>query len=93
MTMSSQGRGQAIYNYMASQAPFQKLNGAEKQALLNGLVGLYGADLAYITGNATIVPDTFNAPAGASVSTTGTAAAQSGKVTTATGLAGTGKVT
>ncbi|RYF49423.1 MAG: hypothetical protein EOO38_07940 [Cytophagaceae bacterium] len=93
MTMNAQGRGQAVYNYMAQQGAFNRLNDAEKQTLLAGLVGLYGADLNYIVGNATIVPDTFNAPAGASVSTTGSAAAQTGRTTSAVGLGGTGKVT
>lgn len=93
MSMTAQGRGQAIYNFMAADGAFSRLNEAEKSKLLQGLVGLYGADLSYITANATIVPDSFNAPAGASVATTGTAAAQSGKVTTPIGLAGTGKVT
>jgi hypothetical protein len=93
MSMTAQGRGQAIYDFMASGGAFSRLNDDEKSKLLNGLVGLYGADLSYVIGNATIVPDSFNAPAGASVATTGSAAAQSGKVTTPIGLAGTGKVT
>jgi len=93
MTMTAQGRGQAIYNFMASQGAFSKLSPQEASTLLQGLIGLYGADLSYIVGNATIVPDSFNAPAGASVSTTGGPAAQTGTVTTAIGLSGTGKVT
>lgn len=93
MPMNAQGRGQAVYDYMAKQGAFSKLNDAEKQTLLAGLVGLYGADLSYITGNATIVPSTLQNPAGQPVSTAGSAAAQSGATTAPSTLIGTGKVT
>jgi enolase len=64
------GRAQAIYNAIAAtSANFVKLNAAEQQQIMQNLVAIFGTgDLAYLTANAQINPNTFTAPAGATTS-------------------------
>lgn len=93
MSMSASGRGTAIYNQIAASANFDKLSDPEKLALKNQLIDIFGADLSYITSNATVNPGTFKAAAGATVATTGTATAQTGTVTSASpSVTGTGTI-
>lgn len=92
--MTTAGRGQAIYDKIATSANFGKMNQAEKDALRAQLILIWGdGDLTYIKANAEVLPNTFTTPSGATVATTGSAAAQTGTVTTPTALSGKGAVT
>lgn len=94
MAMSNNGRGDAIYDRIALTDNFSRLSDDEKNALRTQLRSIWGqGDLAYIKANAEVLPGTFQDPAGASVSTTGSATAQTGFVTSATAITGKGTVT
>lgn len=94
MALNGDARAQAVYTAIATADPnFGQLNSAEQNTLLSHLKSIYGADTTYLTANAVILPGSMQAPAGATVSTTGSAVAQTGATTSPVTIAGTGNLT
>ena len=93
MTMTASARAAAIVQAISQNPNYGKLSSAEKTSLLNQVQAVFGADLTYITTNATVLPTALVTPLGAAVSTAGSAVAQTGTVTSATNVTGTGTIT
>lgn len=91
--MDPQSRSQAVYAAVIAANPQSaKMTADERSQLQVALKTVFGADLSYILANAEIPGAQYQAPAGASVATTGGPAAQSGTVTSPTTITGTGKI-
>lgn len=90
--MNGNNRGDAVYAAVSAQPQFAALSDAEKTSVRNSLRNIWTADLAYVTANAQVNPNTLQDPGGAPVSTTGGPAAQTGTVTAPTAITGLGTV-
>ena len=90
MSLVGNNRAQAIYDALNTAGSLAPLSATEKTAFLNSLKTVWGADTTYLTGNAVVQPGSLAAASGIAVSTTGTAAAQTGATTAPGSLTGTG---
>jgi len=90
--MAGDDRGDAVYAVVSQTPGFAALSQAEKDSVRQQLRTLWGADLAYVEGNAQVMPNTLQNPAGQPVATTGGPAAQSGSTTAPSTLTGYGVV-
>lgn len=88
MTTSNNARTQAVYNAVSAQPGFGQLTDAEKAQVKAQLGTIFGADLAYLLGNVTVLPSALQTPPGATVLVSTTSG--SGSVTRATQVTGTG---
>jgi hypothetical protein len=88
--MTGNNRADAVYAVVSAQQNFTLLSDDEKKTVQANLRIVFGADLAYVVGNAQVNPGSLTDPAGAAVSTTGSPAAQTGFVTSATKITGLG---
>ena len=71
--------------------PDGSMGPSEKYRMLQQLQALWGADTAYLTGNAEVAPGSLAAAQGVPVSVTGSPAAQSGFTTASGPLTPTGR--
>lgn len=88
--MTGNNRADAVYTVVSSQQNFGMLSQAEQATVKANLRIVFAADLAYIVASAQVNPGSLTDPAGASVATTGSPAAQSGFVTSSTPITGLG---
>lgn len=90
MPMNGPDRGFAVFQVIEQANPkVADMSHLERDTLLTRLQTIFGGDLAYIVGQATVVPSALKNPPGQAISSP----AGPGTVTSAGPITGTGSIT